>query len=177
MTTYWGCIRRRGVSEKKEDDETWGKAQSGRAEERLDYNQPFLLNNGVQRSSHQKIWEREGNCGKWRGHQRPRLHSAVAQGEEVLVIQKHLDIHSERLVYKRETILFTVTAGFAHCVLTNKKYFVASFSVEFNLYRNHTFSPSNSLYLSFFGPKFIFCPKLAGKKVSDLRGQVMMGLT
>ena len=114
MTTYWGCIRRQGVSEKKEDDETWGKAQSGRAEERLEYNQPFLLNNGVQRSSHQKIWEREGNCGKWRGHQRPRLHSAVAQGEEVLVIQKHLDIHSERLVYKRETILFTVTARFAH---------------------------------------------------------------
>ena len=99
MTTYWGCIRRQGVSEKKEDDETWDKAQSGRAEERLDYNQPFQR--VVQRSSHQKIWEREGNCGKWRGHQRPRLHSAVAQGEEVLVIQKHLDvhIHSERLVY------------------------------------------------------------------------------
>ena len=89
----------------------------------------------VQRGSHQKIWEREGNCGKWRGHQRPRLHSAVAQGEEVLVIQKHLDvhIHSERLVYIRETILFTVTARFAHCFLANKKYFVPSFfcSIQF----------------------------------------------
>ena len=89
----------------------------------------------VQRSSHQKIWEREGNCGKWRGHQRPRLHSAVAQGEEVLVIQKHLDvhIHSERLVYIRETILFTVTARFAHCFLAKKSTLFPLFSVVFNL--------------------------------------------